>query len=741
MMLHMRSRPAAPRRPRPLEPSPPGQRPWWRRFALLLGATLAFTAALGQAQEVKRIVVLPFDAPSTAEAYRLGLATGLQRSLNVIQNVYVPPVGDTLLLTQRLAQLQRLSASEVAEAYGAEAVVSGRISADGGSLVVLLGFAGPSYPEVAERTVTVPAEPPRRVLGDVTNAVISELGLSISGDDRRQIDAVVQQAPSLPSLKAVGDASLRLPQAPLADLVAAADLDPESSWVLSEKARALGLRGEAGQGLELADLAVQTEPNDIEALIVHGNLLLAAGDEAAALERFEAALAINSGHALALLGRGNLAAEAGERLSALEAALESYPRLADAYLDLAALQAEESGQRALQTLRRGAERIPDSVALRRAVVRQAVNLGDPAGGLVYLRQELARDEARSPALYSVALQLPQPDFLEQAREIFREGREQFPESVSLAVAAARLESQAGEAAAAEEMLRQALELSPDDLELINQLAIAQAQQGEFDEARATLERVAESNDILQANLAQVYLQAGQNRAAAQVLEPLLERHPNDAELYTYYGVALGRTGALQQARDALEQALSLDPDLELADRALRDVEQQAELTRGEPVEALNPEASMAFEAGLAALDRGDFGVAAAEFERGLEAQESALIAFYHGYSLQRAGEQRRAIASYQQALAEFADSDIVLNNLGFAYVSVGRYDLALDTLRRARELNPRNVDVHLNLGLTYYALDRFGPAIEAFEEAIALNPDLESQIGQALDEARRRAEQ
>jgi hypothetical protein len=78
-----------------------------KRAPLLLLTLLALTAPLARAQApadqdaVDRLVVLAFDADDADSPYRLGLATGLQRVLNVIDGVYVPPVGDTLLVARR----------------------------------------------------------------------------------------------------------------------------------------------------------------------------------------------------------------------------------------------------------------------------------------------------------------------------------------------------------------------------------------------------------------------------------------------------------------------------------------------------------------------------------------------------------------------------------------------------------------------------------------------------------------
>jgi tetratricopeptide (TPR) repeat protein len=700
-----------------------------RLLSLLVLIVLTLNVAL--AQEVVRIVVLPFSAIGSAAPYQVGLATALQRSLNVIDGLYVPPVGDTLIVTQRLEDRNELSAARVASAFAASAVVSGRVTPVGSEAEVLLGFAGPAFPEIRDVIVRGPLSNPAQLTSLVLEAVIRELGLQPSSSDRNQLQQVVAQTPSLPSLNAVGEVSLRLPQASFEALAAALEIDGRSSWVLSELARARALMGEREAALELSQRAIDAAPADIEALVIRGNILIAAGDVAGAQQAFDAALAINAYHALALLGRGNAASDA----AALEAAAQSYPRLVDAYLDLAALQ---SGARALQTLRRGAERVPDSISLRRAVMQQALDAGDAAGALAYLRQELANDEVRSPALYTLAQLLP-PQFEAQALELLREGRERYPQSTAVATAYAAALQQAGDASGAEAVLRHALEQAPADLELRNRLAIIQAQQGDFDAARATLEGVAELSDALQFNLAQIYLQAGQNRAALELLASLAQQHPLDAELQALYGVALGRTGNLAQAQRALERALELDPTQGTALAARRALEQQQRVTRGEPVETLNAAASVAFEAGLAALERSEFSEAAQAFARALEAQDSGIVAFYRGYALQRQGQSRQALPLYERALQDFPESDVILNNIGFAQLQLGRYDLALDALNRALAANAQNPEVHLNLGFTYYALQRYAQATQAFEEALRLRPGLQDDIGQLLETARSRA--
>ncbi len=710
--------------------------------------TPLFAAAQGaqtaqRAQDVTRLVVLPFDVSGPAEVYRAGLATALQRGLNVIDGVYVPPVGDALLVFGRLSDQNSVSAEAVAEAFGASTIVSGRVTLAGSQATVLLSFAGPAYPQPAERTLTVGADDPAALVGDVLDAVVDGLGLRLSGGDRGELDAVAAQTPSLPSLGAVGTASLRLPAFDPAALAAAASLDGDSSWVLSEQARALLLSGDQAGALTTSQAAIDAAPQDIEALVTRGLILLATGDAATARQAFEAAQTLNPAHALALQGLGRTAADPAD----YGAALNAYPRLVEAYIDLAALEGQSDPRRALQTLRGGADRVPDSLGLKRAFIGLAIQQGDPAGALSYLQTEVQDEAARSPDLYALAAGLPS-EYGTQALELVREGRTAYPDDATLALAEASLLSQSGDAAGAQSVLADAYARDPQNAGLANELAIAQARAGNLDAARATLETVpgvsGGSNVTLGVNLAQIYLQAGQADAAIGTLEPLLTRAPDDAGLYALYGTALGRAGRYDQALNALDRALELEPNNAQATAARSAVEQQRSLTGGQRL-AYSGETATAVNEGLSAVEAGNFAEAATAFgrARNLEGENSndGFIPFYEAYALQRTNRVREAIPLYEKALETFADNDTVLNNLGYAYVQTGRYDRALEYLTRATEANPDNSQAQLNLGGVYYQLNRYPQAIAAWERAVALDASLTETLNPLLEDARGRVSQ
>lgn len=153
---------------------------------------------------------------------------------------------------------------------------------------------------------------------------------------------------------------------------------------------------------------------------------------------------------------------------------------------------------------------------------------------------------------------------------------------------------------------------------------------------------------------------------------------------------------------------------------------------------MSEQAGVAFQQGLSALDRHDYSAATEAFGRSRQVQDTGLGAFYQGYSRQLLGDTRAAVADYLVALEAFSDSDIVLNNLGYAQLELGRFDLAMDYLRAAVASNPSNPQAHLNLGVVYYALQRFEDAITQFAEAGRLDPVIAPTTEQLIEDVRRR---
>jgi tetratricopeptide (TPR) repeat protein len=705
---------------------------------LALVSVLLGGAALAQgAAPVTRLVVLPFDASRSVESLGLASAGAVQRALNQVDGVYVPPVGDPLLVLQRASQANLDPIAQVQRVFDPQAVILARIVGQHELEVELVVVVGDDDRSIQ---LTGSVDDLSGLWHRIAERVLAEVGVAVGPADQVELRQALADAPSLPVLGPLGIATARLPGARLDDLEMALSLESDHPWLLAETARVAVLQGQLERGLELAERAAAIAGGQAEVRAVEGVVRSAAGDAAGAETAFRAALAANPVHAVALAGLADVAAITetegpAERVALLERAVTGSPRLVDAHLSLAALHTDPT--RRLQTLRRAAERLPDSVVVQRALMADVLAAGDARGALTLL-QQAARDPIGASAThYALAAELP-TSVATEALAFVREGRERFPASTTLALAEADLLVATGDLSAAEGALRRVLTEVPDNRVAAEALATVLARSGRIDEARAVLLELDDPEGELELRLIELQLAAGRARAALAELEPRVTAGDRDPMVRTLYGIALGRVGRIDEAMTTLRAVIDEDPGAEVAVRALTVLEEQRRVA-GDDALRLEGEAAVAFEQGLYALETGDFASAAASFAQARSLQEAGLLAFYEGFARQRQGDSRGAIAAYTAALEELGDNDVLLNNLGFAQLQVGRLDLALETLRASVTANPDNALAQLNLGLTYYGLGNFAAALERFEAAVDLAPELEETAAPFIDESRRRS--
>jgi tetratricopeptide (TPR) repeat protein len=702
---------------------------------LILGSWAAAQAA------PHRIVILPFDAEGSIDAFALSFPTALQRALNEIDGVFVPTVGDAGIVLQRAIDGDGDPIEAVARVFAADALVLARVVGSDTlfvDLVVLRDGEEERDLRLSGRIGDLPAL--WKALGD---AILEASGVVPAVADRAAMRLVLDDAPSLPSLGPLGLASSRLPGARLDQLEAAATLDDGSAWVRSELARALALTGDVSRARAEAEAAVALQPT-VETRAILGVVLLATNDQAAARAAFEAALAGNPHHAIALVGLAQAGGASDARTDLLERSIAAAPRLVDAHLALASIQT--SPTRTVQVLRRAATSLPDSPAVQGALMEAALDAGDPRGALDLLRTAVRDPVGRNALVYALAGILP-AEVRDGALALAREGVERFPDAAALRRLEIDLLRQGGDMAGAEVSLRAWVETGSAAVADVVALAEMLAARGDVDEAQAWLETVAEAPDA-DLRSAQIDLAAGRARAALATLEPTVAAGGADPLRRTLYGIALGRVGRRAEATELLQRIVAegraADASAEaagaagLANRALAILQEQR-LIDGEGAVALSGEAAEAFQQGLYAIETNDLVAARDAFGRARALQDTGIVAFYEGYARQMLGDPRGAIASYQAARGDLGDSDVLLNNLGYAQLQVGRLDLALETLRLAVAANPDNARAHLNLGLAHYGLARFVDAVASFDAALALDPSLEATAGPTIEDARRRS--
>jgi eukaryotic-like serine/threonine-protein kinase len=166
--------------------------------------------------------------------------------------------------------------------------------------------------------------------------------------------------------------------------------------------------------------------------------------------------------------------------------------------------------------------------------------------------------------------------------------------------------------------------------------------------------------------------------------------------------------SLERALDYFEQAVKLDPKYTLAWVGIAEVHSfQADLSYV-PTEEGYRQAREAVEHALA-------------LDPNLPEVHAAM-----GYMMADNWDWVRAEAEYQRALALAPGNAEVVWQAGELAVTLGRFDDAIALYRRAMELDPLSARSHLSLGYTCYYAGRLEEAIAELKKALEINPQLPS---------------
>ena len=210
---------------------------------------------------------------------------------------------------------------------------------------------------------------------------------------------------------------------------------------------------------------------------------------------------------------------------------------------------------------------------------------------------------------------------------------------------------------------------------------------------------------------------------------LLERYPNQAELWRLSGICALQQGDYPQSRQAFDRALKLAPNavenwcnlasLHTAQGALGDAERALRHAL-----TLSPHHAAALNNLGSLLDaRGDYYGAAECFAKAISQRPDYARAWINQSAALLAVRQlNRAEASAQRALQlapHWADAHFVLGNV----LDAARKPGALDAWREAVRLAPGNPQFRYQLGIAEESAGHFAAAVRAFETCLALAPD------------------
>jgi tetratricopeptide (TPR) repeat protein len=364
-------------------------------------------------------------------------------------------------------------------------------------------------------------------------------------------------------------------------LTEAQRLQPSLIPAKIELSRVLLVQQKPDEALSTLAEVLKLEPHNEDAQMLFARALMAKGKPEAAEPRVRqlAAEHPDSAAVQAQLGRIQLmkgdvasARAAFERSLALDADnLEALGGLTS--LDMRA--GDAAGARARVEQRIAADR--SNADLHLLAARLYAALGDGAAAERALKNVLALDSSRFEAYSMLGSVYATGRRLDEARAEFEKLAEARPsEAVGGYTFVGIIHELQHNPAAAKAAYEQVMALDPRAAVAANNLAWLIAQEGgSLDRAlqlaqtaKAELSQRHEVNDTL----GWIYYKRGLFRLAVPPLLESVEAAPRNASYRYHLGMAYARTGDYAQAREALQQALALNPKLPEADEARRVLE-------------------------------------------------------------------------------------------------------------------------------------------------------------------------
>lgn len=199
-------------------------------------------------------------------------------------------------------------------------------------------------------------------------------------------------------------------------------------------------------------------------------------------------------------------------------------------------------------------------------------------------------------------------------------------------------------------------------------------------------------------------QSGDFARARDIAQSVADRHPANAKVLQFLGIAQAQAGDAARGFATLKRAIGLAPG----------------------------DAQLRLNTARAAIDAGAYGEVA-EICKPIAGSPAARQAVAQAARL--AGDAKVAVDELA-ALATQSPRDVqILNNYGNALVDAGRAADAVGVLRQAFAVDPAQPQIWFNLGRAHSQLGEFDNALSAFDRAVALEPEdstLNLELGKSL---------
>lgn len=288
------------------------------------------------------------------------------------------------------------------------------------------------------------------------------------------------------------------------------------------------------------------------------------------------------------------------------------------------------------------------------------------------------------------------------------------------------------------LLEQQAPDQPEAFILRGQIYAALRDQARATEALETAIRLDPNNDFAVMRLGVVEYSNGASDVALARFQDALDLNPANKWAYLWRGIVYSESGSLVKARDALGEALALDPRFDLALYNLAWIELKEEKKNYGGAERLfrralsvNPAYKEAlYGLGMVYGYQKEYGVARGYLTNALELDPGFLTAWkWRGVVNYELGEFDAALEDFSAGLdLDPSNADLFVRRARVGILQEAYQD-ALADLQFARKFDPDNPRIYLYLGQVYQKLDQIGLALEQANKAIELNPRYADALG------------
>lgn len=520
---------------------------------------------------------------------------------------------------------------------------------------------------------------------------------------------------------------------------------PDHYPAMVSRARLMAVRGDIAGALTEADTILAKAPNNADALFLRGDLLFAQRKPGEAAEAYRAALKAKPDHlpAFSALISMMFAEDKLDEAARLNDQLKKVaPKsLLPIYADARLAFARKDYPKARELMQQYLKRAPNDPA--------GLQL---AGSIEYVAQSFAQAELHFSKqvreapdnlvarrlLVLTHLRMNQPARALQVIEPVLGKFESNPTMLSLA---GEVLMQNGDVTRAEQYFKKAAVLDPKNVGTKTALAVTSIAKGNtvgFSE----LEQIAASDAGTQADMALIAssIRLGQYDKALKALDGLQKKQPESPLPHHLRGGVFLAKKDMAGARKSFERALAVAPSyfpsaaglaaLDVADR-----KPDAAAKRFESVLAADPKSYQSYLA-LAELKTRS-GAAPddvlAMLSKAVSAAPTAIpprvsIVEFH----LRAQDPKKAVAAAQDAAAAIANQPEIMDALGRAQLAVGEANQAQATFGKLAAMRPNSPVPHLRMADAHLATKNREAAIQSLRKALEIQPQLmEAQAGLA----------